>query len=225
MITASGRHVWPWGHAPKEEWEGGWPSDSDIGQALGRIPRFAGGTVLDYPVLAHLRAGGRMAADHVRAYWYLHDSPEAIVSDTPTPWKTEAAKEREVDILERLTLAWGLVWPWPKEIAEEVARIDYDLLNAEARMLGHADPSVWETPSREAQHTTAAELAGEYRAYRRLDIGCRVFHRMAANARPIAFGYDPAKDLTLLAEYQPIDATGRDIDPHSPAKWRLPERG
>ena len=220
MQTYSGRSVWPTGHAPTPEEEGGWPSDTDIGVALGRIPRFAGHTrdIQPYPVLAHLFVVTNLVPDGAKAYALLHDSPESCCNDVPTPWKTEAAELRENDLLERLTIAWGLVWPWPEWVAAEVKRADFEAQCAEVRVLDHVNPSLWPFPTDESLAETR-EIRGFTSKMTIPSYSSVAMIEAAEKWRPLGEGYDASRDLTLLDEYVPVDISHVPQDDHSEARW------
>jgi hypothetical protein len=136
VITASGASVWQTDSGRPE----GVPTPEDIGQALGRIPRFAGQTKLWYPVLAHILTVAALMPEQYAVFGLLHDAPEAITSDVPTPWKAKEQRELEHLLYERMVREAGFAWPIPEHIQNEVDKADYTALIAEAYLLGHAAP-------------------------------------------------------------------------------------
>lgn len=136
MITYSGAAVWQTGSGREE----GVPSLEDIGQGLGRIARFAGQIREWYPVLAHVLTVAAIMPPQYAIFGLLHDAPEAITSDVPTPWK--AAEQREIEhvLYERMVKAYGFPWPIPEHIQHEVEKADYAALIAEAYAFGHHAP-------------------------------------------------------------------------------------
>lgn len=137
MITLSGREVWPMN---SRYGQGGLPCLGDIGTGLGRMPRFAGQTKHWYPVLAHIYTVELLVVTEAAPYALLHDAPEVCCGDVVTTWKTPEAKAVENDLLERLTVAAGLVWPWPEDISRRVYDADLIALTAEAFELGFHSP-------------------------------------------------------------------------------------
>lgn len=132
MLMASGRLVYP--HNSEA------PSLEDIGQGLAGLIRFGAQTPRKYSVLCHTLAGLRLAPGPVKIHWLLHDAPEVCCADVPSPWKTEAAIQREAILLERIYAEHGLELP-SDTVRAAVKSVDYRLCVAEAKVLGHDD---WE---------------------------------------------------------------------------------
>lgn len=159
MITISGRRVFPKDHQlyvhPGEA-----PSLEDITIGLSRIPRFAGQTTIKYSVLQHTLVVSELVSKGAKIYALLHDAPEAIVADVPTPWKTESAKIYEEEIMRRICREHGIVWPAPPDLWDEVIRADSWALAAEAYALGYKAAeafwpfSKWTSHEHEALHRT-----------------------------------------------------------------------
>lgn len=142
MITNSGASVWPKGSKFYNENES--PELSDIARGLARMVRFAGQTRDYYTVLLHTLTVADIIAPEFREYALLHDAPESIVSDVVTTWKTQAAKDREHELLELITVEYKrenpdslIEWPWPQGAVDAVADADEVALAAEAHALGH----------------------------------------------------------------------------------------
>lgn len=140
MTTAEGRLVMPSNL--------GVPSPYDLATSLGRVPRFVGHTrvwwtVLHHVVLCYLtaeRAG--LLPDHVEpVHLLLHDSEEAIVGDTPTPWKSGAQRRLGARLHQRITRAYtgGDLPKGPQ--AANLKRVDMAVLRMECARVGppHVD--------------------------------------------------------------------------------------
>lgn len=138
MITRSGRHVYPPGS--KHGADDGFPSLGDIGVGLGRQPRFAGQVEHWYPVLCHVLVVAAHVSPAARPYALMHDAPESIHSDIPTPWKSQQTFEWENHLLERICRGHGLRWPIQRGIRLEVRNADICALTAEAFELQFYDP-------------------------------------------------------------------------------------
>lgn len=130
MISQSGTYIWP---------EYGTPTLSDIGWALSRQARFAGHTKLFYSVLSHSEVVAMLVPDELKLDALLHDSPEAVVSDTPTTWKTDFHQDMEKILLRRIYRSIGV--KMPTKAQKKIIKIaDQRALNAEAFVLGHPEP-------------------------------------------------------------------------------------
>lgn len=134
MICHSGAHVYPDGD--------GVPTLEDIGIGLGRQARWAGQVDLDFPVLAHALCVVEFMPEEYAIFGLLHDAPEAIMSDVPTPWKCDEFKELEHRLYERIARHYGLPWPIPPHVQAAVDKADYEALVTEAYVLGHREPEV-----------------------------------------------------------------------------------
>lgn len=130
MITYTGRQVLP---------ERGSPSLFDIGVGLSRIPRWTGCTKTWYNVLSHSFVVGNLLDHEIRVYGLLHDACECIVSDTPSPWKTDSQREYEKMLTRRIYRELNLRMP-TREDRKKIKRADIAALHAEAYALGHPDP-------------------------------------------------------------------------------------
>lgn len=149
MITQSGTYVWP---------ERGCPTLADIGWALCRQPRFAGHTKEFYSVLSHTEVVTLLCPDELKFDALLHDAPEAVVTDCPTPWKTEAHQRSESLLLRRIYRNLGAKLPTRAE-KKIIKEADLRALYAEALVLGHAEPEYWgEEPDEEALSFTRTQL-------------------------------------------------------------------
>lgn len=156
MIVYSGRTV-----APRDSgWENNtFPDLFSIGVSLGRIPRFAGHTKYLYTVLPHVLTVATIMPPEYSVFGLIHDAPEICCSDVPTPWKTEGAKERELDLYERIAEGHGLVWPIPEHVQAEVDKADRLALEAEAHVIGHpAAELVWPNPDPKTMELTEYHL-------------------------------------------------------------------
>jgi hypothetical protein len=115
----------------------GAPNIRTIGVALGRIARFCGHTQKHYTVLGHVLTVSQLVPEKYAIYGLMHDAQEALVSDVPTPMKSQVARNREHGLLKRIYIANGLPWPIPEEAQEEVDMADEKALIAEAHVLKH----------------------------------------------------------------------------------------
>ncbi len=116
----------------------GAPSLYTIGVSLGRIPRFCGHTRDLYTVLPHVLTVATILPDRYALYGLLHDAPECMVSDVPTPMKTQVARNRENALLKRIYASTGIKWPISEAAQEAVDEADHLALVAEAHVLGHS---------------------------------------------------------------------------------------
>lgn len=134
------------------------PSMESVAVALSRIPRFCGHTQYWYSVFSHTMVVTKLMAKKHAIHGLLHDAPEAIVSDVPTPWKTVAAKKREKVLLRRIYRDLGLALPDEmSQMAVDVA--DKAALAAEAHVIGHpAAEEFWPNPDPKAVRFTEEEL-------------------------------------------------------------------
>jgi hypothetical protein len=142
MIAANNEEVWPSGGVPQLE---------SIGQSLGRITRFNGHTAIDYPVLAHSLVVAALMPKSLGIFGLMHDAQECATSDVPTPWKTEAARKREMMLLRRIYTKHlpDVSFPLTEEIQSAVDIADHLALAAEAQVIGHpAVDRIW--PERDA---------------------------------------------------------------------------
>lgn len=124
------------------------PTCGDIVRGLARQVRFAGQADGVYTVLQHTFAMARHVEPHVVPFVLLHDATEAPMTDMPRPWKDDALCAREDALMGRISIAYGLPWPWPPEIAAAVKAVDYMAACAEALVLGYenSDPREWCSP-------------------------------------------------------------------------------
>lgn len=128
MITYGGERV---------SLQTGAPSINTIGISLGRIVRFCGHTKLYYTVLAHSLAVAEIMPQEIAIYGLMHDAQESLVSDVPTPFKTQVARNREAVLLRNIYITHGLPWPIPDEVQDEIDQADHKALIAEAHILQH----------------------------------------------------------------------------------------
>lgn len=140
MHTYSGRAVFPEDSEHYEE--GQRPTLDDIAIGLSRTMRFSGQTPHAYSVLAHTLVVARLLAsdDETKrwvVYGLLHDAHEALIGDTPRPWKHEptTGDERYLDALIREALELPVLLP--DEAVQAIKRADEAALWAEAHALGH----------------------------------------------------------------------------------------
>lgn len=148
MITYTGQSIWPtWTEVEGVPIDGA-PSIADIAVGLGRQSRFAGQTRDFYSVLCHSIACAHAAShfypgnDLLRRHLLTHDGHEAIISDVPTTWKTDATRADEAELDRRIAASLGLAPLNPAELAI-MRQIDAAALAAEAHALGHAEAEKW----------------------------------------------------------------------------------
>lgn len=135
------------------------PSQESIAVALSRIPRFCGHTEEWYSVFSHTMVVINLMKKQYRLDGQLHDAPESVVSDVPTPWKTAAAKKREYMLLRRIYRDLGVALP-NDEAQMAVNAADAAALAAEAHVLGHpAADEIWPSPGKRALELTEYELS------------------------------------------------------------------
>lgn len=115
----------------------GAPSIHTIGVSLGRTARFGGHTKYYYTVLGHSLTVAALVPDKYAIYGLMHDAQESLVSDVPTPMKSQVARNREYSLLKRIYIANGLPWPIPEVAQEAVDVADETALIAEAHILEH----------------------------------------------------------------------------------------
>ena len=138
MHTFSNRAVFPPGHEYYEE--GQHPTLDDIAIGLSRTMRFSGQTPHMYSVLAHTLVVGKLVAEvdkNYVVYALLHDGHEALIGDTPRPWKHDQTMEDEAYLDDLMRVALGLPSQPPPGAIEAVKQADEDALWAEAHALGH----------------------------------------------------------------------------------------
>lgn len=140
MHTYSGRAVFPAGSEYHED--GQHPTLDDIAIGLSRTMRFSGQTPHAYSVLAHTLVVARLVASEEdtkkwTVYALLHDAHEALIGDTPRPWKHQATSDDEdhIDVLMRRAL--DLPETLHPDAKAAIARADEATLWAEAHALGH----------------------------------------------------------------------------------------
>ena len=150
MIAHLGESVWP---------DFGVPTIRSIGIQLGRIPRFCGATREWYPVLSHVIVVAQLLPAHLRIHGLLHDAPEAIVSDVPSTWKTQASRLHEETLLDRIYDELGITHIGYDDSAT-LKHADITALAAEAHVLGHpAADEYWPHPDLTAMRLTEKRLA------------------------------------------------------------------
>lgn len=114
----------------------------EIALTLARVPRWNGQTIVPWSVLQHslaaavLAMGARLTPE-AQLYALWHDSEEALVGDTPSPFKT-AEQAKLGDDLRQTIYRATLQLPYPSEsVRAEVAVIDERLRHAEAHAFIH----------------------------------------------------------------------------------------
>lgn len=127
----------------------------DISIHLSRICRFTGGLRHDsepYSVAEHLIWCANLASDPAKPYALLHDAHEAYIGDMSSPLKALLRDHSNgigyAEIANKLDSviypAFGLQWPVPTRIKDEVKAIDMMALATERRDLMHPSHRLWE---------------------------------------------------------------------------------
>lgn len=135
----------------KVGWDGPIPPVADFVVQLGRIPRFAGATVVPWSVLGHCYFCNRLACrDYknridVSIACLIHDFGEILTGDIPSPFKNPEIKPKELRFVELLWKTWfcpdgSTAFPW-----KEVKEVDQRALNIEGGTLVRG---AWESPSK-----------------------------------------------------------------------------
>ncbi len=171
------------------------PSMESVAVALSRIPRFCGHTQKWYSVFSHtMVVSALMVGTPNMVHGLLHDAPEAVVSDVPTPWKTVAAKKREKMLLRRIYRDLGIELPDEMEqIAVDVA--DRAALAAEAHVIGHpAAEEFWPNPDPLAVKLTKEEL---YITLSYIDNPQAAIHRWFAHLDRLVPSFNMQDELTV----------------------------
>lgn len=114
----------------------------EMSVGLGRIPRFAGQTVLLWTVADHLNVAKRMAralfpgwGTELLLHIALHDAHEAVTGDVPTSHKTEDFRKMQDEVLDpRVYASLGLSGPSSME-RHIIKVIDEEALLAEAAVV------------------------------------------------------------------------------------------
>lgn len=129
--------------------EAGYPTLHEIGWGLARTGRFAGQTKRWYSVLPHVYCVAELVGSDAKIHALLHDAAEAVVGDQVSTWKNTLTEQSEAIVLDRIYHSLGLNPESRKANYDEVHAADLACRAAEARVLGHADPSLFDIPDRE----------------------------------------------------------------------------
>jgi hypothetical protein len=86
----------------------GVPSAEDLAIALPRIARFSGNGSEWFPVALHTFVVCDLLPGPLKFYGLLHDGPEIVGSDVPSPVKSPVTRRREEVIFQRMIAASGL---------------------------------------------------------------------------------------------------------------------
>lgn len=121
MITFTGTHV---------SRDFGAPSVYDLSVQLMRLCRFGGGGQTFWPVGLHSMLVADLLPPELEHHGLLHDAAEIAVGDVCRPFKTDAAREVERTVTERIYAHLGLAKPTPKE-AVLIHVADMRAVNAE----------------------------------------------------------------------------------------------
>lgn len=170
----------------------GAPNVNTLGISLGRIARFCGHCELHYTVLCHSLTVAALLPPAYGIHGLMHDTPESLVSDVPTPMKSQVARSREGKLLERIYITAGLPWPIPDEALEAVAEADHLALIAEAHVLKHRGE--WGEPDPHAVALTKKHLkkVSEYIDLAGTGVAGAVFERAFKKYSKLA-GFDESE--------------------------------
>ncbi|WP_422363162.1 phosphohydrolase [Pyruvatibacter mobilis] len=136
--TASGRAFWPLDPRPEDV------CIEDIAHALAHQCRFSGHCRSFYSVAQHSVLVSRQCAEENRLWGLLHDAAEAYVCDVPRPLKPLLFGYKAIEDKVAAVVAdrFGL----PREMPEEIKRIDSAILADEAAQIMAAPPRSWHLP-------------------------------------------------------------------------------
>lgn len=145
------------------------PSIYDIGWGLARTARFAGQTKLWYSVLPHVYSVAAIVTPEAKIHALLHDAAESVVGDQVSTWKNRLTEDSESEVLDSIYRSIGLNPLSRDSFYSEIHAADIVCRAAEARALGHADPSLFDIPNKSlysrAVEATAVNIA-RYRPMR-----------------------------------------------------------
>lgn len=154
MLTYSGVHVTR---------EFGTPTVRDIAVQAMRLPRFAGGTQVFWPVGMHLLLVADLLPPELEHHGLLHDAAETVVNDIPRPMKTKGQRAVEHRVLRRIYQSLGV--PVPSAEQEELIHAaDIRAVNVEGvresgpRGFRETQPDI--KPDQEAMGKLEAYLSG-----------------------------------------------------------------
>ena len=204
MITYGGERVYPDND--------GVPSIHTVGVSLGRICRFNGHCREWYPVLGHVLVVAQILPDEAALAGLIHDAPETCCADVPTPWKTQVARNREHRLLERMYHEWGLEWPIPEEVQEQVDWADSAVLAAEAHVLGHprAD-EFWANPDPAIVAATEAMLSVSH-TFIRADVAGPMYEEAFSHYRQVLDADTKRKQRNAARRERRAIAAGAGVD-------------
>ena len=113
----------------------------DIAHALSLQCRFNGHCRTFYSVAEHSVRVSEIVPAELARWGLLHDAAEAYLTDLPRPIKRQMPTFEEIEkkLLHIIAEHFELSWPMPAE----VARVDTELLAAEARDLMAPPPASW----------------------------------------------------------------------------------
>lgn len=130
------------------------PDFEYIARGLARQIRFGGHSLHVYSVLAHTLVVTNFVPKEYRIFAMLHDAPEAVMGDTPRPWKSIEQCRLEDTLLERITRSCGLPWPWPERIAKAVYDVDDAAGIAESHVIEFYDGTWDDNPRQDIMDAT-----------------------------------------------------------------------
>lgn len=102
-------------YSGKVSFPGGAPSVMDIAIQLMREGRYAGAGLRWYPVGLHSFVVADLLPKHLKFHGLMHDSPECITGDTPSPVKSDEQRALEDALLVAIYASIGVALPTPEE--------------------------------------------------------------------------------------------------------------
>jgi uncharacterized protein len=133
--TYTGVQFWPLDPRPEEV------KIEDIAHSLALLCRFNGHCNRFYSVAEHSVHASRLLPPEYRLWGLLHDASEAYIADIPMPVKRNLPEYKEIEsnLMQVITIHFGLPWPMPSE----VKHVDSMMLATEKVALMGKDPAPW----------------------------------------------------------------------------------
>lgn len=102
-------------YSGKVSFPGGAPSVMDIAIQLCREGRYAGAGLRWFPVGLHSFVVADLLPKPLKFHGLMHDSPECVTGDTPSPVKTDDDRAFEVELLAEIYKSLGVALPTAEE--------------------------------------------------------------------------------------------------------------
>jgi len=140
--TYTGEVYWPLDPRPEEV------HMEDIAHALSMQCRFNGHCKYFYSVAQHSVFCALAVSPEAKAWALMHDAAEAYLHDLPRPLKPflEGYGELEEKNLFCIAKRFGLIWPIPKHIHDEIKEVDLRMLATEKAHLMQPCVKSWNLP-------------------------------------------------------------------------------